>query len=161
LLAIPLWLMGARVDLPESVKAWPRSLVAGAKETFIDKKEAVAEKLRDAKAAIVRKVTGRKDAPADSDEFWGGPRDPDASDETIRNEWLTFDALPPDVKIAAYEAARPVDIDTAELKAMTDIYAPTQWYTIRTGRSIQSITTLPRIEMYKVLWTADKYGAHG
>lgn len=155
-LAIPLMLIGAKVELPESVKAWPRGLLSTVKSSFIDKKDEIKEKIHDAKNAVLRKVTGKKDAPMDSDEFWGGAPDPNATEETIRNEWLTFDALPPAKKIAAMEAAKSYDDPPKELIGQ---FAPIQWYKVRTGRSIFTTTTLQRIEMYKVLWAVDQHHA--
>ena len=90
LLAIPLMLMGAKVELPEHVKEWPpASWLRSRMFSWIrrrrlwincDKKEAIAEKLLGKKPEIVDPTDERLNAE------WGGEPDPNPSQETILAE---------------------------------------------------------------------------
>ena len=75
------------------------------------------------------------------------------------NERLAFDALPPDRKIAIFAAAKPVE--EAITTGLPDIYAPIQWYRVRSGRSTSFLTTPERIAMLTLMWTADRDHTHG
>jgi hypothetical protein len=158
---------GNKVELAESVKAWPRSVVTRIREAFIDKKEAITEKIHDAKEAVVNKVTGKKDEPEQpegdpdpySDEFWGGPPNPNATKEMREEEQLAFDARPTAQKLAILEAARP--IETALPVSFPDIYAPIQWYEVRIGRSASLLLSDLEITMYAMMWDADQTHSHG
>ena len=81
---------GGKVELAESVKAWPRSIVARIKGTFIDAKDGIKGKLHDGKEAVVKRFKGEEGAPEDSDasevspdsdEFWGGAPNPNSTPE--------------------------------------------------------------------------------
>ena len=116
ILSLPLMLFGAKVHLPEHVKSWPRSVVQRVKEGIIDKKRAIADKIHDAKDVLAGRFTGDDDddeedfvddVPMSSDGFWGGPSDPAAPRELLRDEILAFDAMPPKYKLLALDAQPP------------------------------------------------------
>ena len=164
--AIPIWMAGGEVHLPKFTVSWMNSFVAKVKETFADKKDAIADKLHRGKEALGRKFHGDdddeeefvSDVPLDSDEFWGGPWIDSASAEMCFEERRAFDARPPEEKIAIFDAA------TLWTKALPphfpDIYAPVEWYWIRVGRSTSEMRTRENIEFYKMMWAADQHHAH-
>ena len=168
-LSLPLMIFGAKVHLPEHVKAWPRSVVARVKESLIEKERAVADKLRGTKDAVVGRIAGRDDddeeefnegVPMSSDEFWGGPTDSSSTPETWRHELLAFDAMPPKYKLLALAAATPREQSSlpGEYKKL---FAPAQWLNVRVGRSTAMILTAEQVEMHRMLWTNELHRAHG
>ena len=128
-LAIPLMLIGAKVELPDFVKAWPRSVAARVRGAFSDAKESAAPKDDGGELAQADGEEGE-----DADAFWGGPRDPSPSLETQQDEFVAFDAMPPDRKLATLRFAEPVDASSVP-KGVNDLYVGESRYRIRCGRS--------------------------
>ena len=173
LLAIPLWIAGAKVELPHYVKAWPRSLMSRVGESFSEKKEEITNKIDDVKDSVGEKAAGisrvlhisrvstsqeakrKKGHDVSSDEFWGGPPDPDpVTREDGRNELLAFDAMEPHIRLAALESATRATREDVPKKYL-ETFAPMEWYKIRIGRSTFTYETLDSIKMWKAVWTAE------
>lgn len=65
-LSLPLMLFGAKVELPEHVKEWPRSVLARVKETLVDVKDDIKEKVHDKKEAVMDRFGGHKEQSPDA-----------------------------------------------------------------------------------------------
>lgn len=155
--AVPLLLMGAEVHLPEFVKAWPRSIVARVKGTFIDAKEGIKAKISDGKEALpVDEHIEPEEVSPDSDEYWGGPPDPNATAAQKNEESRAFDALPPARKIAIIEAAKPVESVPPDFD-----YDGTDLHKARIGRSSYLFVRPEGIARFCMMWEADGQHTHG
>lgn len=143
---------GGEAQMPEWVSLWARNASQEVRGALDEKKQAAKATVGDKLRGVIRKVTGDKSAPIDSDDFWGGPPDPSPSTETLQNETLAFDLMPSELKIAAFEAGVPID-----LALLPDViqrsYVPQQWYLVRLGRSTFWPTTRGQVDMYRVLWS--------
>jgi len=147
LLAIPLMLIGAKVELPDFVKAWPRSVASRFTGAFAEEEEVMED------AAV--ETEEEEVAPIDFDKFWGGAPESEVDDETITKELLEFDALRPDQKLMALKSAivlEPMSVPWG----LTATYDIAQWYRVRVGRSTRVYMDEADIELHRTLWTAEQ-----